>query len=393
MSEETRPRSRWIDPPRLRSVENPGEERGATWTELFFDLVFVVAVAQLSSAFLEEVTVRGFLVLAGLFVPLWWAWVGFTFYADRFDTDDAIHRTFMLGGMFCVGAMAAAIPEAFSGANTTAFALAYVATRVIAVALHGRAWIHLPRARPLLDVYLVAFTVALGLWVASLAFPAPVRYWLWGAGLLIELGTPLAARGRQHVAPVDTSHVPERVGLFTIIVLGETVLAVVLGTDKVDWSAETILVGLLGFAIAAAFWWLYFDFVDTRVVGRSVLGGQVYLYAHLPLVIGLTTIGPGVKLALVDVPGGTAGDATRWVLGGGVALAYAALGVVYVASAMERRVLVPAIRFGTAAAALLLAGLGDGLQPVALLALLDVLLVGQVLVAMAVHGRPLGAPV
>ena len=95
----------------------------------------------------------------------------------------------------------------------------------------------------------------------------------------------------------------------------------------------------------------------------------------------------------MDVPGGTAGDATRWVLCGGVALAYAALGVVYVASATERRMLVPAIRFGTAAAALLLAGLGDGLQPVVLLALLDVLLVGQVLVAMAVHGRPLGAPV
>jgi len=99
--------SRWHDPPRLRTLEeDDGDERHATWLELFFDLVFVVAVAQLASSLSHDLTLHGFLVFCGLFVPVWWAWVGYTFYADRFDTDDVVHRLLMLGGMFAVGALA-----------------------------------------------------------------------------------------------------------------------------------------------------------------------------------------------------------------------------------------------------------------------------------------------
>jgi len=308
---EERLARRWIDPPRLRSVEDPGADRGATWTELFFDLVFVVAVVRLSTAFLNDVTVHGFLVFAGLFIPLWLLWTGFTFYSDRFDTDDAIHRLFMLAGMFCVAAMAAAVTGVAAGTNSTAFAIAYVAARAVAIALYGRAWIHLPQARPLVNVYLAAPTFSIALWLVAFAFPTPLRYVLWAVGLLMELATPLAARRRQSAAPLDTSHLPERMGLFTIVVLGETVLSVVIGTDNVAWSVETVVAALLGFAIGAAFWWVYFDFVDTELIDHSLGGGQAYLFAHLPLLIGLATIGPGVRLALQDVSGGDAADSSR----------------------------------------------------------------------------------
>ena len=121
--------SRWHDPPRLRTVEDDdGDERHATWLELFFDLVFVVAIAQLADGLAEDPSVHGFLIFAGLFVAVWWAWVGYTFYADRFDTDDPPHRVLMLVGMFLVAVLASVIPEAFHG-ETVGFALAYAAVR------------------------------------------------------------------------------------------------------------------------------------------------------------------------------------------------------------------------------------------------------------------------
>jgi low temperature requirement protein LtrA len=89
-------------PPRLRTLEDAGDDRRATWLELFFDLVFVVAVAQLSNALSADRTLHGFVVFCGLFVPIWWAWVGFTFYADRFDTDDLVHPALMLSGTFAL---------------------------------------------------------------------------------------------------------------------------------------------------------------------------------------------------------------------------------------------------------------------------------------------------
>jgi hypothetical protein len=79
-------RSRLLAPPRLRTLDDPDEERRATWLERFCALVFVVAVAQLSSALSADRSLEGFLIMCGLFVPVWWAWVGFTFYADRFET-------------------------------------------------------------------------------------------------------------------------------------------------------------------------------------------------------------------------------------------------------------------------------------------------------------------
>ena len=121
--------SRWHDPPRMRTVEDDdGDERHATWLELFFDLVFVVAVAQLADGLAGDPSLHGFLIFAGLFVAVWWAWVGYTFYADRFDTDDPPHRVLMLVGMFLVAVLASVIPEAFHG-ETAAFALAYAAVR------------------------------------------------------------------------------------------------------------------------------------------------------------------------------------------------------------------------------------------------------------------------
>jgi low temperature requirement protein LtrA len=311
------PRSRWHDPPRLRTLEgDDGDERHATWLELFFDLVFVVAIAQLADGLAEDPSVRRFLIFAGLFVAVWWAWVGYTFYADRFDTDDPPHRVLMIAGMFAVAVLASVIPDAFRG-ETVSFALAYAGVRAIVVLLNLRAWWHLPAARPLLNVYIPAFTASILIFLVSTAVEPPYRYWLWALALVVDLGTPLASAGRIRLVPIHASHIPERVGLFTIIVFGESVLAVVVGTSTVSWGGESAAAAALGFGVAGALWWIYFDYVDSSIVRRTIRAGQIYLYAHLPLLIGLTALGAGIKLGIKATQETGLTDEVSWIIGVG----------------------------------------------------------------------------
>ena len=382
--------SRWHDPPRLRTLEDAGDERHATWLELFFDLVFVVAIAQLADGLAEDPSLRGFLIFAGLFVAVWWAWVGYTFYADRFDTDDPPHRVLMIAGMFTVAVLASVIPDAFHG-ETASFALAYAAVRAIVVALNARAWWHLPAARPLLNVYIPAFSASIAIFLVSLAVEAPYRYWLWALALTIDLGTPLVSQERIRQVPIHASHIPERVGLFTIIVFGESVLAVVVGTSAVSWGFESAATAMLGFVIAGALWWLYFDYVDSSIVARTITAGQIYLYAHLPLLIGLAALGAGIKLAINATDAAGLTDEVSWIVCGGIALFMASVAVIHLVTSRSRRDVDLWLRVGTAALALGLGVLGPEIGIVLLLAVLAGVLVGQVALELATHERHLHA--
>src|ERR671920_1174403 len=140
----------WLRPPRLRTLAE--EERHASWLELFFDLVFVVAIAELSPELVVNHTLNGFAIFAALFVPIFVAWQGFSFYADRFDTDDVLFRVCVLAAMLAVAALAIQIPDVAHG-ESAGFALAYVAIRVLTVVLNLRAYRHVPLARPLIGRY------------------------------------------------------------------------------------------------------------------------------------------------------------------------------------------------------------------------------------------------
>jgi low temperature requirement protein LtrA len=346
----TEVRTSLVAPPRLRTLEAVDDDRRSTWLELFCDLVFVVAVAQLSNALSADRTLEGFLVFCGLSVPVWWAWVGFTFYADRFDTDDLVHRVLMLAGTFAVGVLAATVPDAAHG-DTVPFAVAFVSVRAVLIALNLRAWVHLPPARSLLGVFIVGFATAAALMLASIAFAPPVRYGIWVAALAVDLGTPVVSRTRIPRVPVHASHIPERLGLFTLIILGETVLAVVVGTARVPWTLETFVVALLGFALGASFWWLYFDALDSSFTTRSVVRSQVYLYAHLPLMAGLIAVGVGIKYAIRGTAGAELTDSTRWILCGALSLAFTALAAMAIVSTRSRQPIDLAVRSVVAAGA------------------------------------------
>src|SRR5512132_1847637 len=141
-------RRRWLRPPQLRTLDADLDERYATWLELFFDLVFVISIAEVVHTLEDYHTLSDFLGTAGLFVAVWWAWVGYTVYADRFDTDDLLHRVLVLAGMLAVIAMALSIHDALYGGSAR-FALAFVAVRGILLLLNARARRHAAAARPL----------------------------------------------------------------------------------------------------------------------------------------------------------------------------------------------------------------------------------------------------
>ncbi|MFQ5947570.1 MAG: low temperature requirement protein A [Acidimicrobiia bacterium] len=364
-----------IRPPRLRTTETATEHRSATWLELFYDLVFVVAVAALGHRLLVNVSWTGFLSFVGLFIPLWWAWAGFTFYADRYDTDDLGQRVLAVAQMVAIALMAVSISGDVAD-STAAFALAYVGSRSILILMYLRARRHVPETRDLVTGYIKGFGAGAGFWLASILVPPPGRFVLWGVGLTISFATPYLVRKLQAKAPLSESHLPERFGLFTILVLGESIAAVVAGLSHEDWELRPTLAAVLGVLIATGLWWLYFDALDGSVVRRRrdqsrTWRPTVWIYSHLPLVIALITTGIGLEFVVSEAGGAAFPVAERWLLAGGVAASLLAMGVIQLSSEgadPARRYRHEAQRRFAGAGAALLLGLAGGWLPGLLLA-------------------------
>lgn len=170
------------------------------------------------------------------------------------------------------------------------------------------------------------------------------------------------------------SHLPERFGLATLIVLGEAIASVATATNDTHWQLASTLAAVGGFALAACLWWLYFNFLETAVVIRGI-GSHVYNYGHLPILMGITLVAVCIQHTIVEANQSVLPDATRWVLCGGVALYMLSIGIIWIAGCHRRitRLLVPSI-----AITLGLAIAGGQLPPLAIEGLLLALLAGKV---------------
>ncbi len=305
--------------PRLRTLEPTAGERHASWLELFFDLVFVLAVAQVAKILTEHSDLGGMMKYLALFVPVWWSWVGYTFYADRFETDEAAYRILTFCGMLTVAALALCLESAFSPAGDTAFLVCYVLVRGVLVVLYIRAAYYVPLARSYCQQLIKGFGIAIGLWLASMFIPPPARYFVWAAAMLVELVTPFLNLKRVFELPFDRSHIPERFGLFTIIVLGEAVIATANGASQTVWTVPTAATAAIGFAMAASIWWINFDFVeDSAIKSRALLPRFVYLYGHFFIVASIVAIGIGVEHAIKETSDAHLHLPTLVLLGGGI---------------------------------------------------------------------------
>jgi low temperature requirement protein LtrA len=289
--------------------------------------------------------------------------------------------------MFAVAALASTVPDAFHGGQNS-FVVAYVSVRLILIVLYVRVYRDVEIARPVAGWFILMFGIAVVDWLISLALPVPWKYLFWALALLFEHIAPIRVWRLLRGFPVHPRHIPERFGLFIIIVLGEGVIGVVLGTAEVSWTLLSGTVAFAGFLTGAAIWWLYFDFLDaTSVVTRNVRSGITFVYAHYFVGAGIAALGVGVKLAILSVEPGPRYDDIGWIAAAGTAMCMAGIAVIQLATPpalVDADVLV---RLATAAVAGVLAALAEVLSPVLILWLVAAALVAQVAVELATHER------
>lgn len=375
-----------IKPPSLRTLEGESD-RSATWLELFYDLAFVVAVAVLGGRLFDAHDFAGVLSYLGYFVLIWWLWASHTFYADRYDTDDLVYRVLATAQLAAVAIIAASLTAGPAESNAW-FATGYTVARLALLVMYWRARRHVEATRTLVNGYLLGFGIAAALWALSIFVDGTLRFTLWTVALVIDLATPWVMRKEQARVPLDVSHLPERFGLFTILVLGESIAATVVGLGHVDWAGPTTFAGVMALVVATSIWWLYFDNVEGMVVRRDPNAEHdwrptVWIYSHFGIAAGLVMTAVGLEHAITEA-GHEFPSFERWLLVGGTALTITALGLTHLASgsvetyALHNRV--GYTRFFAAGLALIL-GLFASMSSQAL-----VLALAAILVATALSG-------
>jgi len=291
---------------------SPGERQETTPLELFFDLVFVFAVTQLSHLLLDHLTWEGAAQTLFLLLVVWWAWTYTTWWTNWFDPESSIPvRLVLIGGMLASLLMAIAIPEAF-GDRGLLFAGAYVTLQV------GRSgwaiWAYPPGSgQRRMFMRITAWAAAAGvLWIAGGLVDTPARTAIWLAALLVDYSgpamryrTPRLGRAADDEWVINTGHFAERFQLFIIIALGESVVVTGATAAGLDLDAETVAALVVAFLGTAALWWLYFDFVARVSMHRLELSehpGNVardgYTYLHLPIVAGIIVSAVGDELVI-----------------------------------------------------------------------------------------------
>lgn len=335
-----------VRPPALRT----GGEAQASRLELFFDLAYVLVVIELGKAFYADLTWHGLAVVVGLFVAVWVSWVGFTLYANRFDTDDVVFRLAKLASTAAIAGCAAAASDAV-GKYAVPFAACFLVGRVLLLLLHLRAWRHVPEGRPTIQVYLVALALSSALWAVSLAVPDTTRYVLWAVAVLVDGLGPVLATLREDRLPLHLEHLPERFGLLIILVLGEALGGAVRGIHDAGWAPASVGIGVAGLVVTAAMWWIYFDVasdtsahqlerddgdadgdgdVDDDAEQPSDARHDMFVYGHLPMAFGTLIVGVGLEDLVVHRDTGA-----EWVLAGG--LASFLIGIALVVGGTTRR--------------------------------------------------------
>lgn len=315
-----------------------GEEQKVGWLELFYDLVYVATVIALGNQLSDDISTDGVLTFAVLFVPIWWSWAGLAFYITRFSLDDVGHRLLVFAQMFAVSVLAIHAHDGL-GDNSAIFAVAYAGARMLLVLMYVRAGQQYPTERALTTRYARGFSLAAAIWFISALVPTPLRFGLWVAGLIVDFGTPLLPSTRQLQAqsPPSAHHLPERFGLFTIIVLGEAFIKVITGATGHELELSNAFYGVCALIIAASIWWMYFDNVKGSVVRRTLFAGQVWVYTHLPLVAAITVFGVAAKKVVLLEPHHDLPDEKRLLMAGAVAVTLLTIAILDLASVSESR--------------------------------------------------------
>jgi len=313
------------------------DERKVSFLELFYDLVYVVIIAQLSHKLAEDISLIAVGKFAFLFLTIWCAWLNGATYHDIHGNDDIKTRVLTFLQMFTVAAMAVFAHDAF-GHTSVGFAVSCAAFLAIITALWWRSGYHDPDHRPLSTPYSLAFLIATVLSFTSIFVDETYRYYLWAVALAIIALSPmvlfLASTKNEKMAEqfnraeTISESLAERYGLMTIIVLGEVIVGVVSGTAKHEHLTLGIgVTAILSMLLAIGVWWLYFDFIARHMPKKETVAETSWIYLHLPLMMGITAIGATV-LNVVKHPE-ILGSNTKTLLIGSVVAVYFSISMLF----------------------------------------------------------------
>jgi low temperature requirement protein LtrA len=278
------------------------EHRSATVLELFFDLCFVVAVAQAADGLHHEVADDhigdGLVSYASVFFAIWWAWMNFTWFASAYDTDDVLYRVTTLVQIAGALILAAGVPDAMDGLDFTAITVGYVVMRLAMVSQWLRAARSDPGHRRTALRYAAGITVVQAGWVLRLALPEDLGMLSFVVLAAAELAVPVWA---ERAAPTTwhPHHIAERYGLFTLIVLGECVLASTLAIESA-LAADAALADLAttaagGLLTVFGMWWLYFG-KESHQFLTSLRTAIVWGYGHYLIFGAAAAVGAGLAV-------------------------------------------------------------------------------------------------
>jgi low temperature requirement protein LtrA len=295
----------------------PHQHSRVTYVELFFDLVFVFAVTQISHTLLAHFTLLGALQVTLLFLAVWWVWVFTSWITNWLNPEKTPVRlllfAMMLGGLV----LSTSIPAAFE-ARGLWFAIAYAAMQV------GKTiflWISTPPSRPRTRMNAIRIAAWLSLsaifWIAGGVMDGQSRLVLWAIALVIEYISPavrfwLPRYGASSVADwmIEGGHMAERCALFIIIALGESIVVIGATFAELTWTTENVLAFVSAFVGSLAMWWIYFHVgaeAGSEQLSKSSEPGRLarlaYTYLHMPIVAGIIVSAVADELVLKH-PGG-----------------------------------------------------------------------------------------
>lgn len=314
----------------LLRVRGGHQDNKVTFVELFFDLVFVYAVTQLSHHLLHHLTTLGAIETALLMMAVWWVWIYTSWVTNWLNPDRTPVRLMLFVLMLAGLVLSTSLPEAF-GERGLPFALAYVFMQV------GRSlftcWAFKGQSQAGVRNFqriTIWLSTAGALWIAGAFVGDWFRLGLWGAALFIEYLSPIAGfwvprLGRSTTADwdVEGGHMAERCALFIIIALGESILVTGVSFTKLEWSLATLAAFAVAFVGSVAMWWIYFHIGATRGSRHIVksrdpgrLARFAYTYVHLILVAGIIVAAVGDELILAHPLGELDGKTTALLLGG-----------------------------------------------------------------------------
>ncbi|MDX6638872.1 MAG: hypothetical protein QOJ01_2383 [Solirubrobacterales bacterium] len=309
--------------PRLTAVLREGEQ--VTPLELFFDLVFVLAITQCTALMSAEPDWTGLAKAMLIFGMLWWAWGGYAWLTSVVDPEEGAVRIVMFVSMAGLLVCSLCVPRAFDDLGLT-FAVAYGVVRAAHIALFVIASRDDANLRRSVLGLAVSTAIGVGLLATASAFDGLAQGLLWLLALVLDMAGPFffGTEGWKLVP----SHFAERHGLIVIIALGESIVAIGIGAST-QVNAGTITAAVLGIALAAAMWWAYFDVVSILTARRlaateagrerNEMARDSFSYLHFPMVAGILLVALGLKKTLAH-DGDPLGDMPAFALTGGLAL-------------------------------------------------------------------------